>query len=114
MLRNIEQLTRRKVDVAQIPTVLDVRARRLEITRATLRETILAGETDGFRVVVESLADEFDLMDIAMASVQLAHSALAGDDDADGVEIPVAGAPAERSRPDHERARRSPGGAPPA
>ncbi|MBA2292562.1 MAG: DEAD/DEAH box helicase [Gemmatimonadales bacterium] len=107
MLRNIEQLTRRKVEVAQLPTVLDVRARRLEITRATLRETILAGESDGFRVVVESLADEFDLMDIAMASVQIAHGALAGDDGADGVEIPIAVAAAERSRPDRERAPRA-------
>ncbi len=107
MLRNIEQLTRRKVDVAQIPTVLDVRARRLEITRATLRETILAGETDGFRVVVESLADEFDLMDIAMASVQLAHGALGGDDDADAAEIPAAKAQSERTTSDRDRAPRS-------
>ena len=58
-----------------MPTVADLRARRLELTRAALRESILAGELDTFRVVVESLAEEFDLMDIAAAAVKLAHEA---------------------------------------
>ena len=37
-----------------------------------------AGDLDGIRVVVESLADEFDLMDIGAAAVKLAHDAGAG------------------------------------
>jgi ATP-dependent RNA helicase DeaD len=59
----------------QVPTVADLRAHRLELLRASLRETLLGGELDRFRVVVESLADEFDPMDIAMAAVKMAQEA---------------------------------------
>ncbi|MEO6446973.1 MAG: DEAD/DEAH box helicase [Gemmatimonadaceae bacterium] len=70
LLRNIEFLTKQKIEVQQVPTVADLRSRRLELTRASLRETIIAGELDAFRGIVESLADEFDLMDIAAAAVK--------------------------------------------
>ncbi len=70
MLRNIESLTRQKIEIAQVPTVADLRTRKLELTRASLRETILAGELDPFRSIVQSLAEEFDLMDIAAAAVR--------------------------------------------
>ncbi len=70
MLRNIESLTRQKIEIAQVPTVADLRTRKLELTRASLRETILAGELDSFRGIVQSLAEEFDLMDIAAAAVR--------------------------------------------
>ena len=62
-----------------MPTVADLRARRLEVTRASLRERLLAGDLDDVRVVVESLAQEFDIVDIAAAAVKMAHAALAGD-----------------------------------
>ena len=39
-----------------VPTVADLRARRLDVTRASLRERLLAGDLDHARVVVESLA----------------------------------------------------------
>ncbi|MEO7964046.1 MAG: DEAD/DEAH box helicase [Gemmatimonadaceae bacterium] len=70
MLRNIESLTRQKIEIAQVPTVADLRTRKLELTRASLRETILAGELDAFRGIVQALAEEFDLMDIAAAAVR--------------------------------------------
>jgi ATP-dependent RNA helicase DeaD len=75
LLRNIEQLTKQKLQVATVPTVADLRARRLDLTRAQLRETILAGGLDGFDVVVESLSEEFDVMQVAAAAVKLAHAA---------------------------------------
>ncbi len=78
MLRSIEQLTRQKIEVAQLPTVLDVQAKKLEITRASIREALVAGKLDGYRVVVKQLAGEYDVMDIAAAAVQLAHAAGAG------------------------------------
>jgi ATP-dependent RNA helicase DeaD len=78
LLRNIEQLTRQKIQIATVPTVLDVRARRLELTRASLREAILAGELDGYRSVVEGLAGEFDVLDVAAAAVKLIHAESAG------------------------------------
>ncbi len=78
MLRNIEHVTGQKIEIARLPTVFDVRAKRLEVTRASLREAIIGEGLESYRVVVESLAGEFDVMDIAAAAVQLAHEATAG------------------------------------
>ncbi len=75
LLRNFEQLTRRKIEIAEVPTVADLRTRRLELVRATLRETLLGDDLDEFRVVVEALADEFDPMEVALAAVKMAHDA---------------------------------------
>jgi len=71
LLRNIEFLTKQKIEIGQVPTVADLRARRLELTRASLRESVLGGELDAFRVVVESLVEEFDVMDVAAAAVKM-------------------------------------------
>jgi ATP-dependent RNA helicase DeaD len=75
LLRNIEKLTRRPLEMATVPTVADLRARRLEVTRASLREAVVAGGNEGFRVVVESLAEEFDVLDLAAAAVRVAFEA---------------------------------------
>jgi ATP-dependent RNA helicase DeaD len=86
LLRNIEQHTRHRIEVATVPTVMDVRARRLDVTRASIQDTILAGGLESYRVVVEALGDEFDVMDVATAAVKLAHTAAAGTEDEE--EIP--------------------------
>jgi ATP-dependent RNA helicase DeaD len=86
-LRSIEQLTKRKIDVARVPTVMDLRTRRLELVRASLREMLVAGDLDGYRVVVETLANEFDPMEIAMAAVKMAQEAAGGEVE-DGADIP--------------------------
>ncbi|MGD9765773.1 MAG: DEAD/DEAH box helicase [Candidatus Binatia bacterium] len=71
LMRNIEQLTKRKIEVATVPTVADLRARRLELLGQSLREELGDGDAEPFRVVVESLAAEFDPVQIAMAAVKL-------------------------------------------
>ncbi len=75
MLKAIERLTKQKISLEQVPTVADLRARRLELTRAALHESILEDDLAPMRVVVEGLAEEFDLMDVALAAVKLAHDA---------------------------------------
>ena len=115
LLRNIERLTKQKIEVATVPTVADLRARRLELTRASLRESILAGELDDYRVVVESLAEEFDPMDVAAAAVKLAHPAAAGSGSvADEHEIPAVAAPppprAAKAGTKYKSGGRGPGG----
>jgi ATP-dependent RNA helicase DeaD len=75
LLRNIERLTGRRIEIGTLPTVADLRARRLELTRASLRETLLRGGTDGARVVVESLSAEFELFEIAAAAVHMIQEA---------------------------------------
>jgi ATP-dependent RNA helicase DeaD len=93
-LRNIERLTKQKIEVASVPTVADLRAKRLELTRASLRESLLAGGLEDYRVVVESLAEEFDPMDVAAAAVKLADPSAAGSGSvADEHEIPAMAAP---------------------
>jgi ATP-dependent RNA helicase DeaD len=87
LLRNIEGLTKQKIEVATLPTVADLHARRLDLTRTSLRERLLEGKLDDVRVVVESLAHEFDIVDVAAAAVKMAHSA--GLAAGDGEEIPT-------------------------
>ena len=107
MLETIERATKRRIAIEKVPTVADLRARRLDLTRAALRESILEDDLDGYRVVVESLADEFDVMEVALAAVKLAHTAGAPDDDDEDVpEIAVRELPPRSARP---RARSSEG-----
>jgi ATP-dependent RNA helicase DeaD len=74
-VRSIEAVTRQKIEVGSLPTVADLRAKRLELMRASLRERIIQGGLDDVRVVIEALADEFDVVDVAAAAVKLAHAA---------------------------------------
>jgi ATP-dependent RNA helicase DeaD len=75
MLKNIERITRHRIPVAKLPSVADLRARRLELTRAALQESLMQDDLVPFRVVVETLADEFDLFEVALAAVKLAVDA---------------------------------------
>jgi ATP-dependent RNA helicase DeaD len=85
LLRNIEAATRSRFEIANLPTVADLRERRTEVLRANLREALLGDGYDRFRGVVEPLTDEFDLVDIALAAVSLIDGA--GAQDADEVEL---------------------------
>ena len=84
LLRTIERFTKQSIEVHPVPTVKDLRARRLEQLTAALRERLTAGDFEDMRAVVTSLADEFDVMDVAAAAVKMAHSATGGDADAEG------------------------------
>jgi ATP-dependent RNA helicase DeaD len=107
MLKTIERVTRQKISIHTLPTIADLRARRLDVTTAALRESLLADDLDKFRVVVERLSDEFDVMEVALAAVKLAHEASgASDDDQEIPDVRVeARKPAAVSR-----ARSAPGG----
>jgi ATP-dependent RNA helicase DeaD len=87
-LRNIERVTRQKIELAKVPTVADLRTRRLELTRAELREAIIADDNEHFRVVIDELAGEFDPVQIAMAAVKLLHQASVGDGEDEEQDIP--------------------------
>lgn len=75
MLKTIERATKQRILIEKVPSVADLRARRLGLLADALRESILEDELDHMRVVVESLSEEFDLMEIALAAVKLAHEA---------------------------------------
>ncbi len=99
LLRSIESITKQRITVAPIPTVVDAQAKQLEITAESIRKAIQEGNLDRYRVVVESLSAESDVMDIAAAAVKLTHIARAGGE-IDEAEIPAVafsrGEPADR------------------
>jgi ATP-dependent RNA helicase DeaD len=99
MLKTIERVAKAPIHVEKLPTVADLRARRLELTRAALREVLLEDELDldRFRAVVETLTDEFDVVDVALAAVKLAHEAGGPADDDE--EIPDVRIPSDSGRP---------------
>ena len=52
-----------------------------------MRERLLARDFEDVRAVVESLADEFDIVEVAAAAIKLVHAATAGDGDEADIEI---------------------------
>jgi len=102
MLKTIERVTRQRIPVERVPTVADLRARRLDLTSAALRESLLEDDLDSFRVVVETLTDEFDLMEVALAAVKLAHESGGGAADEEE-DIPEVAVGEDRSRVPRER-----------
>jgi len=96
LLRTIERLTKQKIEVATVPTVADLHARRLELTASALRERLTAADFDDVRTVVTSLSAEFDILDIAAAAVKMAHLASAGDGDEADIPSPSPKTPGPR------------------
>jgi ATP-dependent RNA helicase DeaD len=73
LLRNIEHLTKSKIEIAAVPSVADLKVKRLDATRALIQDMLASGELDLFRVVVESLAEKHDPRDVAAAAVKLVY-----------------------------------------
>jgi ATP-dependent RNA helicase DeaD len=86
MLKAIERLTGQRIAMEKVPTVTDLRARRMELTRAALQASLEADDLERFRVVIDSLGDEYGIETVALAAVKLAHEAAGGDVDEE--EIP--------------------------
>jgi ATP-dependent RNA helicase DeaD len=115
LLRTMEQLTRQKIEVATLPTVADLKARRLELTQAAVREHLVAGDFSDMRMAVQSLAEEFDIFDIAAAAVKMAHVATTREGDEQELVAPpppAAGRPAPVRRRDQKGPRGASEGGP--
>ena len=111
MLKTIEHLTKQPIVIATVPTVADLKARRLELTRAALHESLLEDDLEPFRVVFDTLSDEFDPLNVALAAIKLAHEAttVGGDEDAEP-EIPQMTLQGGPKKDKGGRPRRSGGG----
>ncbi|MEU8243516.1 DEAD/DEAH box helicase [Actinoplanes missouriensis] len=103
MVKAVERTTGQRIHLQKVPTVADLRTRRLELTRAALQETLLTDDLERFRVVLETLTDEFDVMEVALAAVKLAHELNGGDLD-DEQDIPETALRPERD-PRRDNAR---------
>ncbi|MDE2482072.1 MAG: DEAD/DEAH box helicase [bacterium] len=105
LLQNIERVAKRKIRMESIPTLTDLRERRLAMTRTAVEDALREGEPGKYRTLVEALATEHDLVEIAAAAIKLAEQGRA-DGEREEVEIPTARiAPAA---PKHERDRKAP------
>jgi ATP-dependent RNA helicase DeaD len=100
LLKMIEGLTKQPIAIETIPTVADLKAHRLELTRAALHESLIEDDLDPFRVVLETLSDEFDPFDVALAAIKLAHEATStGGDEEDEPHIPTMTLGADNRKP---------------
>ena len=79
LLRSIEIHTKSKVIVAQVPTVADLRATRLERTKTAVKEIMDAGELEPFLAVAEALAAAGRPIEVAAAAMKLIHRAHGGE-----------------------------------
>ncbi len=86
LLRNIERLTGQTIAVEKVPSVEDLRRRRLELTMATLREIAANDDLEPYRLVVDSLTEDLDPVVVALAAIKLAHGATGPESDEE--EIP--------------------------
>ena len=88
LLKNIERVSKQKIEIGKVPTVADLRARRMDITRASVREALLEEDYEQYQVIIDALSEEFDIVDIAAAALKLAHEATAPSGDEEG-DIPA-------------------------
>ena len=97
LLRIVEMHTGRKLAVENVPSVHDLRARRAERLRESVSEVLEGGDYERYRSLIERLADNFDVYDIAAAALSLADRVEEGA--AEAVEIPPNAAFQEREAP---------------
>ncbi|GJL53921.1 MAG: DEAD-box ATP-dependent RNA helicase CshA [Nitrospirales bacterium] len=71
LLQNIERRTQTTVDMATLPTVADLQAKRLERLETSIMETLHARQFARFKKIVASLTETFDPADIAAAAMQI-------------------------------------------
>ncbi len=70
-LRYIETLIKQKIEIVTLPTLAALKAKRLDTTRASLITRITAGDLDETRALVQSLAEDFEMVDIAAAALAM-------------------------------------------
>jgi ATP-dependent RNA helicase DeaD len=81
-LASIERLTRQQISVERVPTVTELRDRRLARTTSSLTAALERDDLEQLAAVVDQLADHHDPRRIALAALALAHEAATpGEDD---------------------------------
>ena len=99
-LASIERSTKQRIEVAKIPTSADLRARRLEATRAALANACLDDDLDDYRGLLGALTEDYPIDAVALAAIKMAHVSTVGE--AGEEYIPDAGfnSPPARARSD--------------
>jgi ATP-dependent RNA helicase DeaD len=71
-LKNIGRLTKQEIEIGRLPSESDLRKRRMEALKDTLKSRVAAGGLDEAREFIASLADELDVLDVAAAAILIA------------------------------------------
>jgi len=106
MLSNIERITKQKIIISKLPSYADVAARKLEQTKQDVQESLAATDLDRYRPLVESLANDADIFQVALAAMRLLH--LSGE--AQGRKAGANAAPSQEQERPREQAERPRGG----
>jgi ATP-dependent RNA helicase DeaD len=88
LLRAIERLVRQPIEQARVPTIADLRTRRLELLRSAILETLEEDEFDRYLEVVQSLSEQHDPLHVAAAAAKMAADATRGEEPEEGEDIP--------------------------
>lgn len=100
VLREAERLTGQTIEITKVPSAEQARSKRLEITSDSLRRVMAEGSLHQYQTVLDSLASDFSVQDLALAAVKLAHEATVGK--VDETDIPDY----DNGRPKRERKER--------
>jgi ATP-dependent RNA helicase DeaD len=104
LIKTIERATKQPITIEKLPTVANLHARRLELMRTALRESLLKDDDlNAFRSVVGPLDAEFDPYEVALAAVKLAHEASGTPREEE--EIPAVEMPSADDRRDGRKAK---------
>jgi ATP-dependent RNA helicase DeaD len=106
LLQNIERLTKSTIDMATLPTVADLQAKRLERIGISIQEILAGNSFERFRNVVTTLTEKFDPADVAAAAILLASGS--NDGDRTEEEIPAIRDRTQETTPQPRRPRREP------
>jgi ATP-dependent RNA helicase DeaD len=104
LLRGIEREVRQPIERAQVPTAADLRARRVELLRSAIVETLEGEDFERYREVVQPLMEQFEPVDVAAAAAKLAADATRGEEPEAEIDIPQW----DERRPPRDRDRDGP------
>ncbi|MGA9522740.1 MAG: DEAD/DEAH box helicase [Myxococcaceae bacterium] len=88
-LRNMERAAGQQIEIGQLPTLVDLRARRLELTRANVEEAAGREDLDRYRAVVDHLTETHELPVVAAAAIAALHEALNPNREDVEIELPA-------------------------
>ncbi len=88
LLANIERLTKQQISIESVPTVADLRARKMSQTVDAVRVALAAEDLNDYNEVLNALSGEHNIRTIALAAIKLAHESDGAS--TDEVEIPDA------------------------
>jgi ATP-dependent RNA helicase DeaD len=72
-LRDIERLLGQPIVLAKVPTVAQLKTRQMERTVERLKETLLTGDLEDYRPILEKLTDGTEPTELLLAAIKLAH-----------------------------------------